>query len=96
MKRSQWLEDDRFKHVSEIIESLCEKYELPKPVILRSYIGDKCDFTNPKLIRLFVNSDVVRDISYEHHALHVFGHYLCNLEQTELSDKVVDIVTENL
>lgn len=96
MKRSEWLEDDRFKHVSKMIESLCEKYELPIPVILRTYIGEPCDFTSPQVIRLFVNSDVVRDISYEDHAMHVFGHYLCNLEQTELSDRVVDIVTENL
>jgi len=90
---SKWIQGDRFQNVSRMIEELCIKYELPVPKFFGTYQGEPCDFTSPNLIRLFVKND---DISYKDHAMHVFGHYLCNLEQTELSDKVVDIVTENL
>ena len=94
---SKWLEDDRFQNVSTMIESLCKKYDLPVPVISHSLPEDPCDYTDSeqiKSIRLFVKGQL--DSSYEYHARHVFGHYLCGLEQTEISDKVVDIIIENL
>ena len=91
---SKWIEGDRFQNVSKMIQSLCEKYELPVPLFFGTYHGEPCDFTSPNLIRLFVKGKL--DTSYEYHARHVFTHYLCNLEQTEISDKVVDIIMEKL
>ncbi len=87
---SKWLEEDRFWHVSDMIQKLCDKYDLPRPMFFGTYVGEPCDFTSPSLIRLFVKGKL--DFSYEYHAKHVFCHYLCNLEQTEVSDKVVDII----
>jgi hypothetical protein len=87
---SKWLEGDRFQNVSGMIESLCVKYDLPVPIFFGNCDGDLCDYTNYGVIRLFVKGDL--DYSYEYHAKHVFTHYLCNLEQTEISDKVVDII----
>ena len=92
---SKVIERDRFQNVSRMIEELCEQYGLPVPKIMDTYIGEPCDFTSTQLIRLFVKNDSELP-SYDYHALHVFGHYLCALEQTEFSDKVVDIITENL
>ena len=87
---SKWIEGDRFQNVSDMITKLCEKYELPVPKFFGTYHGEPCDFTSPNLIRLFVKGNL--DTSYDYHAKHVFAHYLCNLEQTEISDKVVDII----
>ena len=90
---SKWIQEDRFNIVSKMIKSLCEKYDLPVPVISHSLPEDPCDYTDTKEIRLHVLND---DSYYEHHARHVFGHYLCGLEQTEISDKVVDLIILNI
>ena len=90
---SKWIQGDRFKNVSAMIEGLCRKYDLPIPFIYGSVYGELCDFTDINIIRLFVKND---EVSYEEHARHVFSHYLCNLEQTEHSDRVVEIIMENI
>jgi hypothetical protein len=90
---SKWIQGDRFQNVEAMIKGLCRKYDLPIPLIYGSTHGEVCDFTSPQVIRLFVEND---DVSYDEHARHVFSHYLCNLEQTEHSDRVVEIIMENI
>ena len=94
-----WIENDRFEKVKNYFELLCLKYELPVPEIIQSiYInGDECDYTSEKLIRLYCKEDLWGCLPpYKEHALHVFGHYLCNMEQTIYSEKIVRIITEGL
>ena len=71
---SKWLKGDRFQNVSRMIEKLCIKYELPVPLFFGTFHGEKCDYTSPQVIRLFVKGEL--DYSYEYHAKHVFCHYL--------------------
>ncbi len=90
---NKWIRGDRFQNVSSMIEGLCKKYDLPIPFIYGSTYGMLCDNTDINIIHLFVEND---EVSYEEHARHVFSHYICNLEQTEYSDRVVEIIMENI
>jgi hypothetical protein len=78
--------------IIKIIKSLCNNYNLPVPIIKEAYKGDPCDVTSPNEIRL----KLYKNDNIDYHAKHVFCHWLCNMENTEYSDIVVDIIVELL
>ena len=80
----------KFQIVSENIIKLCLNNNFPVPNILPSLKTDPCDFTSTTEIRL--NIEQAGNIDPDYYAKHVFSHYLCNLEQTEISDKVADFI----
>lgn len=93
---SIWIENDRYFHVKAYIKQLCREYELPCPMIQKEDDESNCDFTSISLIRLQCKNGISLP-SYKDHAIHVFGHYLCNLEQDDnFSDRVVGVITNGI
>ena len=78
--------------IVKIIKFLCNNYDLPVPIIKEAYKEDPCDVTSPDEIRI----KIYENDNIDYHAKHVFCHWLYNMEETEYSDKVVDIIVELL
>ena len=85
-------EQNFFDAVKRRIEEILRELNLPVPKITVALETDKCDVTDLDHIRLNVRAAAGTELRY--YALHVSGHYICGLEQTSLSDKVVDIIVE--
>jgi hypothetical protein len=79
----------RYEQARRHFLDLCRHCGVPQPRITRHLPGDECDVTSADFVRLNVPATCQ---SPRHHAAHVFGHYLCNLEQTRHGDKVADLI----
>lgn len=82
----------RYQQTRQHFLALCRRYGVPIPRITKHLLYDECDVTSadPNFVRLNVPATC---LSPRRHAAHVFGHYLCNLEQTRrYSDLVADLI----
>jgi len=87
-------ETKKFAAVKAKIRDILIDLELPVPMIGPALVGDPCDTTDFDEIRLNVRA--AKDAPNTWYARHVVGHYICGLEQTELSDKVADLIAKLL
>lgn len=98
---SEWLENDRFIHVRDRVRDLCIEWNLPIPLIQKNDYCERCESGNDyDLIRIHCNQEGWKNPflrpSYEDHARHVFLRYVCNLEQTEVSDRIIETIQERI
>ena len=80
------LMNEKYEKIKAEILRLCDLFDIPRPSIKREHWNDTCDITNPPFIRI----KVVDDISVEHHARHVLGHYISDLHLID-ADYVADL-----
>jgi hypothetical protein len=102
---SQW---GRYRRVRDELERLCIQYGIPVPPVGPAYASDPCDFTSPGMVRLNIpaaeKSMPVDPTLPERawamkYAAHIFGHYVCGIEQEsgeEESNKIADLIADLL
>ena len=87
--------------VTKMFYSLCEWAELSPPKIRPALPGEPCDFTSPEEVRLNCKAATCSD---EHHARHVFAHWLCDVhafanerkDRAKLCNAVADVIARAL
>ncbi len=87
-------QEEKFNEVKERIESYCNFYKIPVPKIKKHLPTDPCDFTGYDEIRL--NIPASGNVQPTFYAKHVFGHYICGLEQTDISDDIANLIAKLL
>jgi hypothetical protein len=87
-------DEQRFRLQAHEVFRLCERYNLPVPKIeIVTVTPDTpCDVARVDYIGF--NLAAAKDTNPYDHAHQVFGHWLCNLEQTVHSDKIADLIME--
>jgi len=83
----------KFAVVKELILKLIHENTLPTPKIIPAFKTDPCDYTCPEEIRLNIPAAGL-EIDNNFYAHHVFAHWLCNMEQTNCSDKVANYIAD--
>jgi hypothetical protein len=85
-----------FLKVKNKIVALSKTFNIPIPEVNPPMMTDRCDFTSPDEIRVNVRAS---NMPADHHACHVFAHYLCDMHAYSNSvgddttaDQIADVI----
>lgn len=79
--------EKKYKRIKKKILDLCVRYGIPIPAIGPSLWNEVYDYTDPLVIRI----NVGQDTDVDHHARHLFGHYMCgHAFISDTSDTIAD------
>jgi len=85
---------DRFNKAKDRFIELCKECDVTIPSIKPALMTDPCDVTDINQVRL--NVEKIKDFdnfnTFEYYVNHVFIHYLCELNVTDESDHVCDLI----